>query len=182
MVKVLVFAILSIPIVIISFRSLKVPGSHGFYRFFGWEGLLWLAVSNFSYWFEQPFSLLQIISWILLFYSLYLVIAGVLLLMQKGKAHHSRQDQTLFSFEKTTELVETGVFRYIRHPLYGSLTFLTWGIFLKQPTWWFLLVTLFSSLMFFLTAKRDEKECIAYFGEAYKDYMKRTKMFIPYIF
>ena len=182
MVRVLVFVILSIPVIIISFRSLKVPGSHGFYRFFGWEGLLWLAISNFRYWFDDPFSLQQIVSWILLFYSLYLVIAGVILLQKMGNAHHSRHDQTLYSFERTTQLVETGLYKYIRHPLYGSLLFLSWGILLKHPDYWLVLVALFSSVMFFLTARKDEKECIAYFGEAYKDYMKRTKMFVPYVF
>ena len=28
----------------------------------------------------------------------------------------------------------------------------------------------------------DEKECKAFFGEKYVDYMKRTKRFIPFIF
>jgi protein-S-isoprenylcysteine O-methyltransferase Ste14 len=44
-----------------------------------------------------------------------------------------------------------------------------------------LYVALFSSVMFYLTARMDEKECIAYFGEVYRAYMKRTKMFIPMI-
>ena len=29
------------------------------------------------------------------------------------------------------------------------------------------------------TARRDEAECLAYFGQPYADYMKRTKGFIP---
>ena len=179
--KIIVFALLSIPLIIISFRSLKKPGSHGSYRFFGWEAMLWLTISNFRFWFTDPFSITQIISWICLFYALYLVIAGVLLLQGKGKSHPSREDPTLFSFEKTTELVETGLYKYIRHPLYGSLLFLTWGIFLKHITVGLFIIALFASVMFYMTSRMDEKECIAYFGEVYRDYMKRTKMFIPYI-
>jgi len=182
MTKLIAFLVLSIPLVIVSFRSLKQPGSHGFYRFLGWEGMLWLVVSNILYWFKDPFSLPQVISWIFLFYALYLVIAGVLLLHREGKSHESRQDSTLYAFEKTTELVETGIYKYIRHPLYGSLFFLTWGIYLKHPVLPLLAVALFSSVMFYLTARRDEKECMVYFGEAYKDYMKRTKMFVPFVF
>jgi protein-S-isoprenylcysteine O-methyltransferase Ste14 len=113
---------------------------------------------------------------------LYLVIAGVLLLQGKGKSHPSREDPTLFSFEKTTELVETGLYKYIRHPLFGSLLFLTWGIFLKHITVGLFLIALFASVMFYMTSRMDEKECVAYFGEAYRDYMKRTKMFIPFVF
>ncbi|MCO6475396.1 MAG: hypothetical protein J5I94_02175 [Phaeodactylibacter sp.] len=33
-----------------------------------------------------------------------------------------------------------------------------------------------------LTAKTKEKEDIQYFGEAYRAYQKRTKMFIPFVF
>lgn len=178
----IVFALLSIPLIIISFRSLKKPGSHGFYRFFGWEGILFLAVWNIRFWFTDPFSYPQLISWIFLFYAMYLVIVGVLLLKKKGKSDQNRNDETLFSFEKTAELVETGLYRYIRHPLYGSLLFLAWGIFLKHMTVSLLFVVLFSSVMLYLTARMDEKECIAYFGEIYRAYMKKTKMFIPFVF
>jgi protein-S-isoprenylcysteine O-methyltransferase Ste14 len=180
--KIIVFALLSIPLIVISFRSLRKPGSHGSYRFFGWEAMLCLTISNIRFWFNDPFSITQIFSWICLFYALYLVIAGVLLLQGKGKSHPSREDPTLFSFEKTTELVETGLYKYIRHPLYGSLLFLTWGIFLKHITVGLFIIALFASVMFYLTSRMDEKECVAYFGEAYRDYMKRTKMFIPFVF
>jgi protein-S-isoprenylcysteine O-methyltransferase Ste14 len=33
-----------------------------------------------------------------------------------------------------------------------------------------------------LTAKRDEAECLQQFGEAYRDYMQRSRMFIPWVF
>jgi protein-S-isoprenylcysteine O-methyltransferase Ste14 len=39
------------------------------------------------------------------------------------------------AIEKTTILVTTGAYRYIRHPLYSSLLFLAWGIFFKAPSW-----------------------------------------------
>ena len=182
MIKIIAFIILSIPVIIVSFRSLRIPGSHGFYRFFGWEATLWLAVTNIRYWFYNPFSLSQIISWIFLFYSLYLVIAGVILLKRKGKAEQARKGPALYTFEKTSLLVETGLYRYIRHPLYGSLLFLSWGIYMKHPAALLLVVIIFASVMYFMTARMDEKECVDYFGNAYKDYMKRTKMFVPFVF
>src|ERR1035437_8861960 len=99
---------LSIPVVYFSRRNLLHPKSHGFFRFFGWEGMVWLFVKNHPYWFQQPSSLPQIISWILLFVSIYLVVAGGLILLRKGKPSHEREDNHLFGFEKTTELVTTG--------------------------------------------------------------------------
>jgi len=176
------FGILSIPLIIISRKSLLKPGSHGFYRFLAWEGILWLGISNVRFWFIDPFSLRQIISWIILFGSGYLVIDGVLTLKKHGRVKDVRTDKELYTFEKTTELVESGIYRYIRHPMYSSLFFLAWGIFLKHTGPELFSVSLFTSLFLIETALIDEKECIAYFGSVYKEYMKRTKRFIPFIF
>ena len=67
-------------------------------------------------------------------------------------------------------------------PLYASLLFLTWGICLKQITLLLFLISIISTLFLFLTAIFDEKECLKYFGEKYKTYMKRSKRFVPFIF
>jgi protein-S-isoprenylcysteine O-methyltransferase Ste14 len=114
--------------------------------------------------------------------AIYPVVAGIIMLKKRGKPKKSRKDNTYYKFEETTELVESGIYKYIRHPMYCSLLLLTWGIFLKNPVSDALLASLAASLFLFLTAIFDEKECIAYFGEKYRDYMKRTKRFIPYIF
>lgn len=176
------FLILSIPVVYFSRRNLLHPQSHGFFRFFGWEGMVWLLVKNHSYWFQQPASIPQIISWLLLILSIYLVASGGLILLQKGKPSPDREDKHLFGFEKTTELVTTGIYSLVRHPLYASLIYLSWGIFLKHPALDLLIMTLICSVLFYLTARHDEKECIIYFGDSYLSYMKRSKMFIPYLF
>ena len=179
--KLIVFGILSLPVILISWRTLFSIRSHGFYRFFSWECILWLLVSNFSYWFENPLGISQIISWVFLFYSIYLVLAGTLLLKKAAKAEKTRNDEKLFSFEKTTELIDHGIFKYVRHPLYSSLLFLTWGIFLKNTTGLLLIISLLSSGFLLITALFDEKECVTYFGEKYRNYMKRTKRFIPFV-
>lgn len=98
-----------------------------------------------------------------------------------GKPEKNREDNSLYQFEKTTELIDTGIFKYIRHPLYSSLLFLTWGIYLKHPTGILTAVAALSSLFLFLTAIFDEKECIKAFGASYREYMTRSKRFIPFI-
>ena len=178
----LIFLILSIPVILISRKSLLKIKSHGFFRFFAWEGIVWVFSSNYTYWFVDPFCLRQIISWLLLIISVYLVAAGVILMTKKGKPHKDRNEDNLFEFEKTTELVDTGIFSYIRHPLYASLLYLLWAIFLKHPDLEGAIVTVVSSAFLYFTAAYDEKECIAYFGDSYIQYKKKTRMFIPYIF
>ncbi|MBN2274600.1 MAG: isoprenylcysteine carboxylmethyltransferase family protein [Bacteroidales bacterium] len=180
MFKVGAFIILSIPVIYISWRSLFNVRHHGFYRFLAWECILWLAVSNIRYWFDDPFSLTQIISWVCLVYCLYPVIAGFIEIKKTGKADTPR-DNSLHAFEKTRDLVETGIFRYIRHPLYSSLLFLTWGILFKHVTFPLFVVALLSTGFLFTTALIEERENITYFGEKYSEYMGRTKMFVPWI-
>ncbi|MCU0365637.1 MAG: isoprenylcysteine carboxylmethyltransferase family protein [Bacteroidales bacterium] len=180
--KIILFILLSIPIIVISRRALFDFRSHGFYRFFSWEGIILLFTLNYSYWFKDPFSLQQVVSWLFLVISAYLVITGVITLRKRGIPAGQREDPALFQFEKTSELVTTGIFKYIRHPLYSSLLFITWGIWLKNPVMTGLFIALASSVLLFFTAKADEDECVAFFGERYTDYMSRTKRFIPFIF
>jgi protein-S-isoprenylcysteine O-methyltransferase Ste14 len=182
MVKFLLFGLLSLPVILVSRRSLLSPGNHGFYRFFSWECILWLLVNNVPFWIEDPLSFRQIISWLLLFSSIYYVAAGTTLLVKKGRPDTTKERDNLYSFEKTTELVDKGIYRYIRHPLYGSLLLLTWGVFLKHTTPSLFLISFISTLFLYLTALADEKECISYFGWKYLDYMKRSKRFIPFVF
>ncbi|MDR3653642.1 MAG: methyltransferase [Paludibacter sp.] len=180
--KLIIFGVLSLLIVIASWRTLFSVKSHGFYRFFSWECMAWMITINGKYWFINLLSINQIASWILLFYSLYLVLAGFILIKRTGKPASFRDDKNLYSFEKTTELVDIGIFKYIRHPLYSSLIFLTWAIFLKNPTILLFVIGLLSTNFLYFTSKFDEKECLVFFGKKYSDYMKQTKMFIPFIF
>jgi protein-S-isoprenylcysteine O-methyltransferase Ste14 len=179
--RIIIFLILSIPIIVISWRTIFNIRSHGFFRFFSWECIIWLFAANYKYWFEYPFSLNQIFSWIFLIISAYLIIVGVILMKKVGKQGTNRNEKTLYQFEKTTELIEQGIFKYIRHPLYSSLLFLTWGIFLKNFSIELLFVSMLSTVFLYLTAIFDEKECIDFFGDKYIEYMKKSKRFIPYI-
>ncbi len=176
------FILLSIPVIIFSRRNLFKPASHGFYRFWSWECIILLFSYNYPNWFTNPFSIIQIISWVFLVLSAYLVLAGVFMLKRAGNSQKTREDHDLYKFEKTTQLVDTGIYRYIRHPMYASLLFLTWGIWLKNPSFVLLIVSLLSAIMLYITARLDEKECILFFGDKYGQYMQKTKRFIPYLF
>jgi protein-S-isoprenylcysteine O-methyltransferase Ste14 len=171
----------TIAIVWVSRSSLRDIQSHGFYRFFAWEIILIMFAVNVRYWIKDPFSMRQIIAWTLLIVSLILIFQGVRLFRRKGKLDQNRADPALVGIEKTTELVTTGVYGYIRHPFYSSLLFLSWGIFFKQIKWMIFLLGVAATIFLILTAKKEEAENIAYFGEPYRKYMQDTKMFIPYV-
>jgi protein-S-isoprenylcysteine O-methyltransferase Ste14 len=181
-VKLIVFAVISCGLLALSRKGLRVPGSHSFYRFFAWEAILALIILNSDRWFFRPFSFLQIISWLFLIGSLVVLVPGVQLIHRIGKPDARRNDETLLAFEKTSVLITVGLYRYIRHPLYASLLFLAWGAFLKDPVWYSVCLVAAATVGLIATAKADETECLRYFGTAYREYMSRTRMFIPYLF
>jgi protein-S-isoprenylcysteine O-methyltransferase Ste14 len=183
MFKLLAFIVSSAGIIYISRASLRVPRSHGFYRFFVWEFIVALFLVNVDVWFYAPFSWHQLVSWFLLLVSLVPLAFGVRSLVSQGKPVANRElEPQLLAFEKTSSLVTTGIYHYIRHPLYSSLLFLTWGIFFKAPAWPGMLLALAATLFLVATARADEAECIRFFGSTYQAYMKRSKRFVPFVF
>ena len=182
MFKVIIFAVVSLGFVLVSWASFRDVRSHGFFRFFAWECILALILLNIAGWFLSPFSLHQIVSWILLIVSGFLVIHGAYLLRAIGKPESKRKDAYLIGIEKTTVLVTNGAYKYIRHPLYSSLLFLGWGVFFKDPSLVGGILVVIATAFLVVAAKVEEAENIRFFGSAYRTYMKETKMFIPFLF
>jgi protein-S-isoprenylcysteine O-methyltransferase Ste14 len=173
-VQIILFIGVSVFFIVFSLPYLKDPGKHGFYRFFGWELTLFLVVINLRTWFDDPFSARQIASWLLLLVAIYLVGIGFLQLSSLGKPKGF--------FENTTKLVDSGLYKFIRHPLYSSLILGTWGAALKNPDLLCITVAMAATICYFFTGKVEEEEMIVKFGDIYKDYIRRTKMFIPFVF
>lgn len=182
MYPIIAFIIGSIPIIYLSWRSLGSTKNHGFFRFFAWEFMLWLLIINVPFWFKDPFSWHQILSWLLLIGSIYPVVDGLYRFKVAGRINRARNDSTLLGFEHTTSLVTTGIYRFIRHPMYASLLYLTLGIALKNPTPDSLFLAFLASWMLVRTVLREELENLKYFGEEYREYMKHTKRFVPLLF
>ena len=181
--KLIAFVIGTSLLVYISQASLRQSGSHGFYRFFAWECILVLFLLNLEKWYFDPFSWHQLISWILLFASLIPLIFGVRSLRTRGQPTEERPgDPSLLAFEKTTALVTTGIYAYIRHPLYSSLLLLAWGILFKALSLPGGTLALVATSFLIATARADEAECVRFFGDAYREYMQKTKRFIPFLF
>jgi protein-S-isoprenylcysteine O-methyltransferase Ste14 len=164
----------TIGLLIITWRfSVKAGRFHGLYRFFAFESILVLVLLNWRFWFVEPFSWYQIVSWVLLCGSLVPAVEGFRLLKVIGKPDGQ--------FENTTRLVKVGVFKYIRHPLYASLLILGIGIFFKQPSCVGGVCAIVDVAAIIGTARQEEHEMVERFGEEYVTYMGETKMFIPYI-
>jgi protein-S-isoprenylcysteine O-methyltransferase Ste14 len=153
--------------------SIKKRRFHGIPRFFAFESILLLILLNYPVWFVNPLSWNQILSWILLIASIPFAIAGFYLLRIIGKPKGD--------FENTSKLVVVGLYRLIRHPLYTSLILLGLGIFFKEITVTTLVLAFINILTLIATAKLEEQEMLNKFGNEYANYMKKSKMFIPFV-
>lgn len=182
MLLIAIFGLASLGLIYVSRAALRQPRSHGFSRFWAWEAIVALALLNAPVWFRNPFAWHQIISWMLLVASLIPLVFGLRQLRRAEHAEEMRSDAALLGFEKTAELVTSGVYRYIRHPMYSSLLLLAWGIFFKAPSWPGVALAVIATAFLVATAKVEERENTRCFGPIYGAYMRRTKRFIPFLF
>jgi protein-S-isoprenylcysteine O-methyltransferase Ste14 len=65
--------------------------------------------------------------------------------------------------------------------MYSSLLLLAWGIFFKAPSWPGAGLVVAATLFLWLTARSEEAEDLRYFGVPYRDYMRHSWMFVPFV-
>lgn len=79
------------------------------------------------------------------------------------------------------ELVEKGLYRYIRHPQYTGFLLITLGMLLEWATLPLLIMWPILVVLYYRLAKKEEQEMVAHFGEQYEAYRQRTSMFLPWL-
>ncbi|HVA40296.1 MAG TPA: isoprenylcysteine carboxylmethyltransferase family protein [Candidatus Binataceae bacterium] len=83
---------------------------------------------------------------------------------------------------KDQEVVQTGLYRFIRHPSYTAAFLMFTGVGLAMQSWLSLGLLFFAHC--YLYGRRvaaEERALVATLGSSYTDYMRRTKRFIPFI-
>lgn len=169
----IIFSAVTTLLLVVTFVGTREKRGWAWARFCAFELNLILILLGVGGWFRDPLSALQIASWLLLAASVVVVVSGVMLLQTRGRPDGH--------FENTTRLVDSGVYRYIRHPMYASLLYLAWGACLKRPEPLTIGLAVAASLAAWLTARIEERDNLTKFGEKYAAYMARTKMLIPFI-
>ncbi|MDR0733276.1 MAG: isoprenylcysteine carboxylmethyltransferase family protein [Dysgonamonadaceae bacterium] len=80
-------------------------------------------------------------------------------------------------------LITAGPYKRVRHPMYSNM--MLWLVsFALITANWFYALTISTGLVILLSVRipDEEKLMIERFGEQYREYMKRTKRLIPFIF
>lgn len=84
-------------------------------------------------------------------------------------------------YKAKNNLVTSGIYSYTRHPQYLGLMMITLGLL----SWVLTIITLLMwpvlCVMYYVLAKREEKEMINKFGDEYLEYKRRVNMFVPTI-
>jgi len=170
----ILFLVISVLLIVFTgWFSIIKKRYHGIPRFFAFECIAALVLLNLHPWFRNIFSWNQVISWILLFWATLFAVIGFYQLESRGKPQGD--------FENTSKLVTSGIYHWIRHPLYASLFILGFGISFKEITFLNYTLAILNAAGMFFTATIEEREMIAKFGEDYNIYMKNSWMFIPYL-
>lgn len=166
----------------ISWRSLGNPYHHGFYRLIAWEIILIQIATHLPICFLDPWRWNQLFSWLLLLASIIVVSMGFYYLQTYGGKGMRKIESPNYKIENTIELVNRGIYTYIRHPMYCSLLLFVMGVFFKSLSFSGGVLAVVAAGFVYVTAKVEEQENIQTFGTHYLEYMKTSKMFFPAIF
>lgn len=82
--------------------------------------------------------------------------------------------------KENASLITTGAYRYIRHPMYFSVLVIMLGVVVSKPTLLSLFIYVLLVVTLFLKAQKEEILWMAQSSE-YKNYMQKTKKFIPFV-
>ena len=97
-----------------------------------------------------------------------LVASSFITLKHKGKPESG--------WEPTTTLIDSGVYRIVRHPLYLGAAIFTVGMMLIIQSIPSTVLGLVAIFCFWMVSWREDRFNIEKFGDGYKEYMKRVPM------
>ena len=98
----------------------------------------------------------------------------------QARACLGRKGSTTASGGENPELVTTGPYALVRHPLYSGLLLAMLGSAVGQSVLWLLPLLVYGPY-FIRGARREEELLIEQFPDHYRAYKKRTKMLLPFV-
>ncbi|MCB1567708.1 MAG: isoprenylcysteine carboxylmethyltransferase family protein [Xanthomonadales bacterium] len=88
----------------------------------------------------------------------------------------------LYRAQLIGQMATSGIYARMRHPQYVGFVLIMFGFLLQWPT--LLTLAMFPVLVgvYAVLARREERDCEAKFGDAFRLYRQRTPAFLPRIF
>jgi protein-S-isoprenylcysteine O-methyltransferase Ste14 len=88
---------------------------------------------------------------------------------------------TPMSQKDDPELVISGPYHFVRHPIYSGILLAGVGTGVALSWWWMIVVAL-AGVYFVYSATVEERNMTKQFPETYPEYRRSTKMLIPFVF
>ena len=110
---------------------------------------------------------------------IYMIIIGVILIFI-GAIIYIKSVSLIKKAYFASELVTTGVYGYMRHPLYSVfILFITPGIVCIFNSWILFFIPISYYIIFRILIKQEENYCLEKFGEKYAHYKKSVYAIFP---
>jgi protein-S-isoprenylcysteine O-methyltransferase Ste14 len=111
-----------------------------------------------------------------------LMIAGIALRYWSAKVLGKFYTRTLLT-TSDQRIVEDGPYRLLRHPGYSGSLLVWTGAGLAAANWIvFALITLVMLVSYIYRMRTEEAMLATQFGQAYRDYIRRTRRIIPFLY
>jgi len=81
--------------------------------------------------------------------------------------------------EVKTELITSGVYAYIRNPIFLGMLITLFGLFLLSPTWIMFGLLLMSYVLINIQVRMEEEHLLKIHGDKYSSYKNKTGRFMP---
>lgn len=98
-----------------------------------------------------------------------------------ARRHLGRNWGMPMTLKEGHDLVTSGPYRYVRHPIYTGMLLALLGSAMVSGRLW-LLVFLFTGIYCVYSARTEERLMLGQFPEQYEQYRKRSKALIPFVF
>jgi protein-S-isoprenylcysteine O-methyltransferase Ste14 len=98
-----------------------------------------------------------------------------------ARVHIGRNWGTPMTQKNEPELVTSGPYRLVRHPIYSGITLAGFGTALALSWFWLIAVALLA-VYFIYSATVEERYLTEEFPDEYPAYKRSTKMLVPYVF
>jgi protein-S-isoprenylcysteine O-methyltransferase Ste14 len=109
------------------------------------------------------------------------ILCGALLLFFRSHADLGRNWSISLQIRNEHRLVTTGIYRFIRHPMYSSFFLLAIAQFMLLPNWFAGTTGLMGTgLLYAFRVRQEERMMVERFGAQYRDYMAHTGRLIPW--
>jgi protein-S-isoprenylcysteine O-methyltransferase Ste14 len=149
-------------LVVAALGQFLVPG---IYAFSGWPSFA-----------DYPFHVLQLVAGTL-------ILVGALALFRVTHKQLGRNWSVTLETRSNHGLVTTGLYAWVRHPMYSSFLLFALAQALLLPNWVAGLAGLVGfGVLFLYRVNREEGMMAETFGEAYRAYAARTARLVPWLY